>query len=77
MEKFTERAWNEAQPIMARICAHPFLQEMASGTLSRESFKTYLEQDCIYMANYGDEFRHLAHMLPRNHKKKQPAKAAS
>lgn len=66
MEKFTDRARKAAQPVMARICAHPFLQEMANGSLSRESFKTYLEQDCIYMANYGDEFRHLAHMLPKS-----------
>lgn len=66
MITFTERAWKEAQPIMARICAHPFLQEMAAGTLSRNSFKTYLEQDCIYVANYGDEFMRLAHMLPKS-----------
>lgn len=61
---FSSRAWKEAQPIFARICAHPFLQEMAAGTLSRESFRVYLEQDCIYMANYGHEFVQLAHMLP-------------
>lgn len=66
MNQFSDRAWKEAQPIMARICAHPFLQEMAAGTLSRKSFKTYLEQDCIYVANYGDEFLRLAHMLPKS-----------
>lgn len=66
MKSFTERAWEQAQPIMARICAHPFLQEMAAGTLSRNSFKTYLEQDRIYVANYGDEFMRLAHMLPKS-----------
>lgn len=67
MEKFTTRAWKSAQPIMERICAHPFLQEMARGTLSSESFRTYLEQDCIYVANYGQEFLHLAKMLPKSH----------
>lgn len=63
---FSSRAWKEAQPIFTRICAHSFLQEMAAGTLSRESFRIYLEQDCIYMTNYGREFLQLAHMLPQS-----------
>jgi len=66
MKSFTSRAWEQAQPIMARICAHPFLQEMAAGTLSQDSFRIYLEQDCIYVANYGEEFLRLAHMLPKS-----------
>lgn len=61
---FATRCWNAASGLMTRICAHPFLQEMAAGTLAPERFRTYLEQDCIYIANYGQEFLHLAEMLP-------------
>ena len=66
---WSENAWTVIQPILARIKQHPFLQELAAGTLSRERFRTYVEQDRIYLRNYAQEMTALAEMLPEGEEK--------
>ena len=65
-KKWSERAWEAVQGIMEDIHRHPFLQEMAAGTLPSEKFVTYLEQDKIYIKNYAEEMLALAKMLPQS-----------
>lgn len=62
--KWSEQAWKSIEPIFDDICRHPFVKELANGTLPAEKFARYLEQDRIYLANYGKEMRDLASMLP-------------
>lgn len=61
---WSEEAWHSIGPILKEIRNHPFVKELADGTLPKEKFATYLAQDRIYLANYGQEMRDLASMLP-------------
>lgn len=61
---WTKEAWERSLPIYERICAHPFITELADGTLAEERFVRYLAQDEIYIKNYGEEMFLLADMMP-------------
>lgn len=49
MTSFTDQAWQRAAPLRAAIDAHPFNQELAAGTLSRDRFQCYIIQDALYL----------------------------
>ena len=58
---WTQEVWQKSLPIYERITRHPFIKELADGTLAQEKFARYLAQDEIYIKNYGEEmFRTLA-----------------
>ena len=61
---WSEQAWKSIDPILDEIRQHPFITEMADGTLSPAKFAKYLAQDKLYLANYGREMKALAAMLP-------------
>ncbi len=50
---FTEQLWEEIAPIYRAIVEHPFNRELAAGTLSRERFAFYMQQDALYLADFG------------------------
>lgn len=50
---FTDEVWAEAGPILRVIDAHPFVRELADGTLSRERFGGYMVQDALYLRGFG------------------------
>lgn len=51
--KFTEEIWAEAAPVLRAIDDHPFVRELAAGTLSRERFQGYMVQDAVYLRGFG------------------------
>ncbi len=53
MSSFSEQLKTEALPIWRAIFAHPFLQEIKSGTLPAEKFRYYLTQDYLYLEGFG------------------------
>ncbi|MBO7300575.1 MAG: TenA family protein [Tidjanibacter sp.] len=61
---WTDKIWEASLPIYERIIAHPFIKELADGTLAMESFVRYLAQDEIYIKNYGEEMFLMADMMP-------------
>lgn len=63
-KSWTKEIWEESMPIYRRILAHPFITELAEGTLATERFVRYIAQDEIYIKNYGEEMMMLADMLP-------------
>ena len=63
MEKWSEKAWKEVEPIYRAILDHPFVRELAEGTLNRERFLFYIRQDSIYIANYCRVLAHIASRL--------------
>ncbi len=63
---WTDNAWEVIQPIMNEIKNNPFIKEMADGTLHKTRFLHYLQQDRIYIDNYGKEMYQLAGMLPES-----------
>ncbi|MCF0176319.1 MAG: thiamine phosphate synthase [Bacteroidales bacterium] len=62
--KWSEEAWEKALPIYRRIIDHPFLTEMAAGTLDNSKFERYLAQDEVYLGNYGRAMSDLADIIP-------------
>lgn len=52
--------WNAAAPLIAVTERHPFLVAMVDGTLDMESFRYYVVQDALYLADFADCLRRLA-----------------
>ncbi len=53
----SQAVWLEASPILRRIDEHPFVLELASGTLSRERFAEYMIQDAVYLRGFARAWR--------------------
>lgn len=50
---FCQTVWEEVAPLRRAILDHPFLNELAAGTLAPESFQHYIVQDSLYLAEYS------------------------
>lgn len=50
---FCDTIWDEVAPLRRAIIDHPFLAELADGTLRPESFRHYIVQDSLYLAEYA------------------------
>lgn len=60
--RWSESAWVAAEDIYQAILRHPFICQLAAGTLPEEKYTHYLSQDRIYLGEY---FRVLAHVASR------------
>jgi thiaminase/transcriptional activator TenA len=61
--KWSERAWEEAEPIYRRILELAFVRELMAGALSRERFLFYLRQDAFYLVGFGKALAGIAAKL--------------
>lgn len=52
--------WNAAAPLIRVTENHPFLVAMVDGTLDMESFRYYVVQDALYLADFADCLRRLS-----------------
>lgn len=50
---FCDTIWDEVAPLRRAILAQPFLSELAEGTLPTDSFRHYILQDSLYLAEYA------------------------
>src|SRR3989338_4195722 len=57
---FMEIADCETKNILEKILRHPFLQELAMGTLPQEKFDYYLKQDKLYDWKYANVLLYLS-----------------
>lgn len=55
--------WEKSLSIYNKIIVHPFITELADGTLSAERFARYLAQDEVYIGNYGRQMYELADLM--------------
>ncbi|MEI6806474.1 MAG: hypothetical protein WCK49_08225 [Myxococcaceae bacterium] len=62
---FMDQAKNATLGVMEAIKAHPFLLEIANGTLSKSRFDYYSKQDKIYDWRYANSLLGLARKAPR------------
>ena len=62
-KKWTQEAWSEASGIFAQIIGHPFIKELAAGTLDSARFNRYIAQDEVYLGNYGRQMLSFATMM--------------
>lgn len=51
---FTQQLHEAAQPIWQASFDHPFIKELAAGTLPLDKFRFYLKQDRYYLERFGD-----------------------
>jgi thiaminase/transcriptional activator TenA len=50
--KPAQRLREVAAPVWAKILIHPYLQELKAGTLPRETFRFYVQQDWLYLQEF-------------------------
>ena len=67
---FTETCWKETQNIYDAIINHPFNIELGKGTLSKERFTFYVQQDSLYLRDFT---RSLANLAVKAHSSEQEA----
>ncbi|HVL84041.1 MAG TPA: thiaminase II [Pseudonocardia sp.] len=56
--------WEVADRTYQQILRHPFLRELADGSLPRRTFRHYLVQDTLYLREYARALRVLAARAP-------------
>lgn len=60
---WSAQAWRSVEEIYARTVAHPFVKELAAGTLDEACFRRYLQQDALYLREYSRVLAHVATRL--------------
>ncbi len=50
---FTDTLWQHIDPIFRAILAHPLIAELTAGTLARERFIFYMQQDSLYLRDFS------------------------
>lgn len=60
--QWSQTIWHETQPIIDQILRHPFITALQQGSLAPETFSFYIQQDALYLKQYG---RALANLIPK------------
>ncbi|NEU32276.1 thiaminase II [bacterium LRH843] len=55
-KSFTQRLFENVQPIWEKSYNHPFVQGIGNGTLERDKFVHYMKQDYVYLIDYSKLF---------------------
>ncbi len=50
---FTDELWQSTLPVYEEILLHPFIEELTTGSLSRERFVFYMKQDALYLRDFS------------------------
>jgi thiaminase/transcriptional activator TenA len=66
----TDSMWESAKPTYEKTIAHPFLKELADGSLKKEQFERYLIEDISYLRAYKEVLTQLAAKAPKSEWKK-------
>ena len=61
--KWSAEAWKASLPIYEAILELPFIKKLAEGTLDREIFNRYIQQDSLYIKEYSRVLAHIASRL--------------
>jgi thiaminase/transcriptional activator TenA len=51
--KWSEHTWSIITPTYTKITQHPFIEELSNGTLEKEKFEFYIQQDAYYLSDFG------------------------
>lgn len=63
-DRFTETLWDRTKTLRVAIDDLEFLRRLGDGTLPLEVFRTYVEQDSLYLAGYAKVLAILASKAP-------------
>jgi len=61
----TDSMWDAAKPTYQKTIEHPFLRQLADGSLSKDKFDRYLIEDIAYLRAYGEVLTTLAAKAPK------------
>ena len=64
MDRFTDRLWDETKQLRTAIDDLEFLRRLGDGSLPLDVFRTYIEQDALYLAGYAKALALLAARSP-------------
>ena len=65
-KKWSEKAWEAIAPVYKEIEASPFIQALMNGTLDKEKFAFYIQQDALYIYDYARILTMLAAKLTKS-----------
>lgn len=65
--KFSQLAWQQNEVNYQAIIQQPFNQELMNGTLERDKFAYYIEQDSYYLQHYARVLAKIASRLDNSH----------
>ncbi|RTL10950.1 MAG: TenA family transcriptional regulator [Neisseriaceae bacterium] len=65
--KFSQLAWQQNQANYQAIVQQSFNQELMNGTLAREKFAYYIEQDSYYLQHFARVLAKIASRLDNSH----------
>ena len=63
--KWSDKAWEAIKPVYKEILMQPFITELMSGTLDRDKFVFYIQQDAVYLSDYGKMLTAIATKLTK------------
>ena len=61
--KWSEQAWKAGEPVYRRILELDFIRDLIAGTLSREKFLFYIQQDALYLVGFSKALAGIAAKL--------------
>jgi thiaminase/transcriptional activator TenA len=64
MTRFTDELWQSTAPVYDAILAHPFIDELTDGSLSRDRFVFYMKQDALYLQDFSRALALTSSRLP-------------
>lgn len=64
-QTFTDQLWRDAEPVYRKTLEHLFLRGLSDGTLPKDRFRFYLEQDTLYLRAFSQALNVLASKAPR------------
>ncbi|MCT4613891.1 MAG: TenA family protein [Marinifilaceae bacterium] len=62
---WSQEAWETVQVEYDKILALPFIQQLADGSLDKTIFDYYIEQDTVYLEEYGKILANISSRLPQ------------
>jgi thiaminase/transcriptional activator TenA len=65
--KFSQLAWQQNESNYQAIIQQAFNQELMNGTLARDKFAYYIEQDSFYLQHFARVLAHIAARLDNSH----------
>ena len=63
--KWSEKTWKAIAPVNEKILSLPFVQELMNGTLDKAKYVFYIQQDALYVSDYGRVLTCLASRLSK------------
>lgn len=57
---FSQQLWSSIEDVYNNILSHNFINELQQGSLKKERFQFYIQQDALYLHDFGKALARLA-----------------